>query len=245
MLSMVRRLIQVNRRLSYLLSKNVEFLQDKYPDTVAEHLSAGCVVVDVGAGKRTPFADHLDDEATLIGVDIAEDELKHNKDLDRAIVCDISAGVQLDTASADLLCSRSVLEHIPDVEAFAKESFRVLRDGGTMVHYIPCRFAPFALLNTMLPNRLTKFLMRFTHEENVGICGFPTVYDHCWPSEIRRVFRDAGFEIESERYQFFQSRYYDFFFPLFCLSRAYDWVVEKLGVTNLCASMLIVARKPS
>ncbi len=45
------------------------------------------------------------------------------------------------------------MEHLHDNAAFSRKFARALRPGGVMVHTFPCKFAPFALIDQLLPNR--------------------------------------------------------------------------------------------
>ncbi len=42
---------------------------------------------------------------------------------------------------------------------------------------------------------------------------------------------------------YYQSQYFDFFVPLYLVSALYEALIQALGVKNLCAYLLIVARK--
>jgi SAM-dependent methyltransferase len=55
---------------------------------------------------------------------------------DGALMEDITR-LTLPDASLDLIISSDVLEHVPDVEAAFRESFRVLRPGGAHVFTVP------------------------------------------------------------------------------------------------------------
>ena len=112
-------------------------------------LKAGQVVVDVGGGKSCPFAKRIDSaaRARIVDVDISEEELKHNDDVDEKRIADITRGLPFEPWEADLIVSRSVLEHLKDLEAFVAGSKPALRKGGYFIHVFPCKFAPFALIN--------------------------------------------------------------------------------------------------
>jgi SAM-dependent methyltransferase len=241
----IQAFIRWNRRLSGSIQRRLRYryVQDEYVRVLAERLSDGCNILDIGAGKETAFREHLRPGMKVIGVDISAAELLHNRSLTATLVCDVSKAIPLANDSADLVVSRSVVEHLPDVAAFVSEGCRVLRPGGWFIHVLPSRFAPFALLNSFLPNSFVKKFLYSVHEEQRGICGFPAVYDHCWPNAMRKLLTKSGFQVEEIRYQYFSSNYYDFFFPAFLLSVAYEWVITKLNLVNLCAAMLIIARK--
>jgi ubiquinone/menaquinone biosynthesis C-methylase UbiE len=90
--------------------------------------SAG-LVVDIGGGRRCLFAKHRRSAATIVAVDISPEELSHNEDVDRRIVADATKKLPFESDSVDVVCSRSVVEHLPDVDHFLAEAHRVLRPG--------------------------------------------------------------------------------------------------------------------
>ena len=117
--------------------------------------------------------------------------------------------------------------------------------GGWFVHLLPSRNAPFAVVNRMIPNALTKrvlLALKATPDEHVA--GYPAVYDHCTEGELRRVLGDAGLEVHRIDVGFYQSHYYDFFTPAYLASILYDTVLDAIGSRRLASYLLVVARKP-
>jgi 2-polyprenyl-6-hydroxyphenyl methylase/3-demethylubiquinone-9 3-methyltransferase len=142
-----------------------------------------------------------------------------------------------------VVTSRSVLEHLRGNERFFSEAFRVLRPGGVMIHTFPCKFAPFALINQALPNAVSKRVLYFFIEEARGYSGFPAYYEKCYPSAVRRLVKETGFEEEELAISFSQSAYFSVMTPAYLLSRAYEALVQAIGADNLCAFILLRARK--
>ena len=65
-----------------------------------------------------------------------------------------------------------------------------------MVHAFPGRYAPFALINQLLPNRLARRLVGYLHpewleEDNFGFLAF---YDRCYFSAVQDLLDRNGFE---------------------------------------------------
>ena len=248
---MLKAFIHANRRCSLWLAQYLPNAQRHtyrvYPKTVQAFLiSEGPrTVLDIGGGRTCAFADPRDPGWTgrLIAVDIAPEELRLNGVADARIVLDGTQGYPFADGAVDMITSRSVLEHLSNLDSFLEQASRVLRPGGYFIHWIPCKFAPFAVINAMLPNSIARRLLFFLDESKVGICGFPVVYDRCYPAAIRRLFTTHGFEIVELRPSYYQSSYFAFFVPLFLLSSAYEIVLQWLGVENLCAHALVVARK--
>src|SRR5581483_6419513 len=176
-------------------------------------------------------------------VDISEDEIRHNRDVDEARVANIMQELPFGPNEADLIVSRSVLEHLTDLEAFVRASANVIKPGGHFIHLFPNRSAPFALINRMLPNAASRRLVHFLHPETVGICGFPAFYDHCSAEAITRLLEKHGFVIEELRVSYYQSGYFTFFVPAYLVSAAYEMVLHSLDARSLAAYVMVVARK--
>src|SRR3954469_25339114 len=223
-------------------------LGDRYLSTVADHLNdvpEGAIVLDVGGGKRCEFAEIMNDRARarIVAVDISEEELEPNCDVDGKIVADIVQGLPLRSRGVDAIVSRSVLEHLREPEAFVQHASRVFKPNGYFIHLFPCRFAPFAMVNQLLPHGLAARVIHFFRPGSEGRLGFPAYYKSCYPSAMRSLLTKHGFELHDLRVSFYQSTYFQFFFPFFLLSVTYELVVYALGLQNLGAHILVVARK--
>jgi SAM-dependent methyltransferase len=248
---MLKAFMRLNRRCSLWMAQWLPNARAHtyrvYPEVVADRLRADNppLVLDVGGGKTCVYAERRPGGWTgrVIAVDIAPEELRHNTVVDGRVVLDGSRGYPFPDRSVDLITSRSVLEHLPDLEAFVAEAARVIRPGGYFIHWVPCKFAPFAVINALLPNAVARRLLFFLDETKVGICGFPVVYDRCHPAALRRVFAAHGFEMVALRPSYYQAPYFAFFVPLFLLMSCYEILLQWLGAENLCAHALVVARK--
>lgn len=207
----------------------------------------GQLVADVGGGRSCPFSKDREPEmqTRIVAVDVSHDEIKHNRDVDEARVANIMERLPFAPAEVDMIVSRSVLEHLTDLEAFVANSRTALKPGGYFIHLVPARFAPFAVINRALPAAFSKRLLYFFHPKVRGICGFPAFYDRCYHSALTRLLDAHGFDVEDSVVSYYQSRYFDFFFPAYLLSALYELVVRAAGRRDLAAYVLVVARKRS
>ena len=57
------------------------------------------------------------------------------------------------------------------------------------------------------------------------------------------MLETQGFEVEDSTVSYYQSRYYDFFFPAYLVSAAYELIARASGRKDLAAYLLVVARK--
>jgi SAM-dependent methyltransferase len=248
---MLRRFLDANRRLSRRLERYLPQAREDffgtYETIVARVMNgrSGQVVVDVGGGKECPFAKYRRQElgTRIIAVDISEEEIRENRDVDEARVGNIMEDLPFANGEVDMIVSRSVLEHLTSLDAFIATSARVLKSGGAFIHLFPSRFAPFAVINRALPNWMSKKLLRFLHPQSVGINGFPAFYDRCYDAALRHSLDANGFDVEECRISYYQSPYFNFFFPAYAVSAAYEVLVRSVGARNLGAYVLIVARK--
>lgn len=248
----IRWFIKKNQRLSYhirrslpsaWLGEDLKLVQDRLvPDLIRQ--IPGALVLDVGGGRRCHFAKHLEPtDAMLIAVDISPEELQLNEDVSHRVVADAVNGLPFPPDAADLIVSRSVMEHLPNMEGFLAQASQCLRPGGYFINVFPCRFSPFSILNRMLPNRIARAILFYIHPTFRGECGFEAFYDRMYFSKVMELLKSHGFEVIEVRVRYFQSMYYDFFVPFFVISLAYDLLLYFLGARNLAAQLFFVAQK--
>ena len=79
--------------------------------------------------------------------------------------------------------------------------------------------------------------------EKSETCGFPAFYHDCYHRRMRTLLVANGFQVVRLQPTFYQSRYYDFFCPLFLLTALYEMFVASLGLNDLSAYLVVVARK--
>jgi SAM-dependent methyltransferase len=255
-MSLLARFIGVNQQLSKVTEDRLPAAFRRHIQTLYKHKAAelinrrpGQVVLDIGGGKECPFLDYLEapHRHLIIALDVSETELRRNRQLRYKIVADAAANqFPFRDGAADLVVSRSVVEHVRDNAAFFANCARVLRPGGVMVHAFPGRYAPFALINQLLPNWLARRLVGYLHpdwveEDNYGFLAF---YDRCYFSAVRDMLRRNGFEDFSFDLLYYQSIYFNFFFPIYLLMLAYDLMASALGIRNLASGIVVTAARP-
>ena len=255
--SLLARFIAANQRLSKatedrLPARFKRHIQTLYKYKAAELVNRrpGQVVVDIGGGKECPFLPFVDPPCShlIIALDLSDEELRHNHQLDHKIVADAAAfGFPFRDGSADIVVSRAVVEHIRDNATFFGNCARVLCPGGIMVHAFSGRFAPFSLINQLLPNRLTRRIIDYLHPEwkEEGNYGFLAFYDRCYFSAIKELLDHNGFTNTQFNLLYYQSTYFNFLFPLFILMLAYDLIASMLGIRNLASGIIVTAERPA
>ena len=203
-------------------------------------------VVDCGAGRSWHFPSYYKRwfDIYLIGLDIEADEMAENNDLDEAIVCDVTKEIPVEAGSADLIMVASGIEHFADNESFLKLSYTVLRPHGFLLCQFPGRYAPFAIVNRLLPKSLSRRLINVAMRDDADVLGFTTHYDRTNYSAFLNIAKKAGFDVVYYSPGYYSSSYANFFFPAWILSYLYDMVRFGLGTKNLASYNLFVLQRP-
>lgn len=248
---MLGRFLEFNRRICRALEgyfpQAKVYVYGLYNEAVARRMNSrsGQIVADIGGGKSCSFAKRRDPKvgARIIAVDVSGEALGENSDVDETRVADVTRELPFSPEEIDLIASSSVLEHLSNLEGFVVNSRSALKSGGYFIHFFPCKFAPFAVINQILPRVVSRKLLFSLRPDMKGIGGFPAFYDNCYYSAITALLDKHGFDVVDVRFDYYQSTYYFFFVPLFLLSALYEMVISRLEIKNLSAYMLVVARK--
>lgn len=248
---MLRNFVALNRRLSWTIG----------PQSLADHDIAndftrmGALlmsqpnvnrVVDIGAGKAWHFPKHYKAwyNIHLTGVDIDGEEMVGNDLLDEKIVADVVRGIPVEPNSADLIMVRSGVEHFSDNQRFLDNAFAALRPGGFLFAFFPNRYAPFAIINRLLPQRLSKRVLQQTALESADELGFKVYYDRTNYTAFRKIYDRTGFKAVYHMPSFYSCFYFRFFLPLFFLSYFFDTLRFMIGSPRLAAYHIWVLQKP-
>jgi len=250
----VRRFIEWNRRVSRwertLMARAVPACAIDGPYDFHEHvlpglLRAGQRVLDVGGGKHPGISLQTKRELGLhvVGLDVSEAELAQAPAgaYDAIVVGDASS-VEI-PGRYDLVFSRSVIEHVEDPRAVIANLAGVLASGGIMAHVVPCRNAPFAIVNRRLGNRLARRLLFAIFPEKEEHSGFQVHYRDCTPSRLARICRECELEVVQVT-PYYNSGYTSFFAPLYTVEMLRQALMCSLRQEDLAESFSIVARAP-
>lgn len=207
-------------------------------------LPRGSTAVDLGGGRRCVYAAAIPDRSgvRLVAVDVSAEELALNRDVDEAVVAD-AGHLPFPDGSVDAILSRTVLEHVPDVPGAAREMARVTRPGGTVLHFVPGRYALFALAARALPFGPLLRILHAVSPATRGEVEFEVHYDHCHPAAIERAFRDAGFRRVRVAACWAAPGYFEPFVPLFLAASAHEALARRLGIRRLASYMIVRAER--
>lgn len=248
-MSLLQRFVQANTRLSARFDRRGDLaLYGRYDDDVAAALAAipaGGLVADIGGGRTCSFAKRIPDNRriTIVAVDVSAEELAENVTADETRVADVSQHIPFDDNEVDLLVSRTVLEHVPDLVGAVREMARVLRPGGQTLHLLPCRYALFALIARIIPFGIAKRVLHAIVPGSEGVVEFDVYYDHGHPNELARVFSMAGFRDVEVECVWDQSAYFHAFFPAFLLVLLYQRTAARLRVRFLASYAIVRATR--
>jgi ubiquinone/menaquinone biosynthesis C-methylase UbiE len=206
-------------------------------------LPDGAVVLDLGGGRRCFYADAVEPAGRLklIAVDISADELALNADVSEICVADVAKTIPLPDASADLILSRALLEHVDGVPAAIRNMARVLRPGGTALHFVPCRYSLFATAARLLPFGPLLWLTHRLVPDSQTDVGFRVHYDHCHPQALEQEFLAAKFSKVSTDVTWACGGYFSAVYPLFLAHALYEQVVRRLRLRRLAAYTVVRA----
>jgi ubiquinone/menaquinone biosynthesis C-methylase UbiE len=207
-------------------------------------LPDGAVVLDLGGGRNCIYAGEVDPPGRirLVAIDISPEELALNTHVAETRVADVAEHLPMPDASTDLILSRALLEHVDGVPAAIREMARVLRPGGTALHFVPCRYSLFGTAARLLPFgpllRLTFKLAPWFRDENFG---FPVHYDHCYPNALEREFRAAGFSNVQLQISWSCDNFFVGIYPVYLLYVLYEQIVRRLRIRHLAAYVIVKA----
>jgi SAM-dependent methyltransferase len=209
-------------------------------------LKPGMRVLDVGGGKEPAISPETKRRLNLhiVGLDISADELEQapSGSYDHTVVGDV-ATVSIPGAY-DLIFSRAVLEHVANPRAAIRNLARALAPGGIMAHFMPCRNAPFAVLNRALGNRAARRLLFAIFPEKEKGSGFRAYYRDCTPSRLARIGREQGLLVK-QVIPYYNSDYTSFFVPFYTIETLRQALMGGLKLDDFAESFSIVLHAPA
>jgi ubiquinone/menaquinone biosynthesis C-methylase UbiE len=205
----------------------------------------GGTFVDLGGGRRCVYADSVPRHrgVRLVAVDVSTQELHLNDAADEKVLADVAQGLPFADGEVDLLVSRVVLEHVDGVPQAIGHIARVLKPGARTIHFVPGRYATFALATHVLPFQLLLRILHFAVPGSVGVVEFDVHYDQTDPVALERLFRAAGFRDVQVSWTAAQADYFKAFLPAYLAVALYQTLVRVLGVRRLAAYVVVDARR--
>jgi SAM-dependent methyltransferase len=212
-------------------------------ELVEERLRPGIAILDVGAG-RTPTisAERRPAGVEYVGLDISAAELAVAGPgaYDETWIADITQHIPELDGRFDLILSWQVLEHVKPLSGAFENLRRYLRPGGIFVGQFSGQLSYFALINRVIPHRLTAMLVdRFTERDADAV--FPAYFDGCRDSRLRPMLTRWSRAEVIPRYT--GAAYLRFLPPAQWLYLKYeDWAMRS-GRRDLATHYIVEARR--
>ncbi len=174
-------------------------------------------LLDLGCGRGGVLEQIVDLPLRAVGLDPDHASLAEHRlpDLPRAVA--LAEAIPLPPASADVIISAWVLEHLPDPARVFREVGRVLRPGGAFVFLTPNGSSLIALLNRALRPLQNALVPRLYGRAEADT--FPVQYRANTRRQIETLAQAGGLRLETF-YAITDPTYLAFNEPLFRLSVA-------------------------
>jgi SAM-dependent methyltransferase len=205
-------------------------------------------ICDVGGGANPVFSmqfvnDHRLDCTVL---DISRAELEKAPKGYKKLIQDIEAVDFIPADQFDLVVTKMMAEHLRNGKQFHKNIFSMLKPGGLAVHYFPTLYALPFLVNKLLPESLSSFLLDiFTPRDRYQTGKFPAYYSWCYgpTSSMLNMLTGLGYEIVLYK-GIFGNTYYTRIPIIRNLHRVYTQFLAKHPNPYLTSFAQIILRKP-
>ncbi len=138
-------------------------------------------LLEIGAGRNPLLADFAANRNLSYAMnDIDAHEMSLSTASGTKLVFDIGDILPEGLPTFDLVVSRSVLEHVGDVEQALVNSTRLLSPTGVALHFYPTLYALPFLVNRLLPEDLSLRVLRLVApRDEMARPKFPAKYDCC------------------------------------------------------------------
>ena len=187
-------------------------------------------VCDVGGGANPILPVELVNELGVryTVMDISSQELSKAPKEYSKVQQDICSKDLTHLGEYDLVLTKMLAEHIRNGKRLHVNIFQLLNPGGYAIHFYPTLYAFPFIVNRLLPERLTSWILnlvaprdRFRHEK------FPAYYSWCRGPTRRqqKLFEKVGYSVTQYEGLFGHAGYYEKFRVL---SRAHEMLVNFL-----------------
>ena len=232
----------------FMIVKERFFRAEDHPYRIFEReiqarLKLHHTLLDAGCGRSGELLWRFRGKAKrLIGVDMVDFEAVPTTGDIELIKGDLST-IDLDADSADLVISRSVLEHLQEPLPVYEKVYRVLRRGGSFISLTPNLWDYASLVSKLVPNRLHPWIVARTEGRNENDT-FPAYYRSNTYRAIRRLSAKSRFDVESFRYLGQYPSYFLFSRFMFLLATGYEKLISRFDLLAFLRGwLLIVLRK--
>ena len=158
---------------------------------------------EIGGGANPSFSPDSIAEKGLdyVIMDISQEELNKAPPSYHKVCADILDENLPGEGTYDLVFTRMLAEHVRDGRSFHLQVKRLLKPGGMAVHFFPTLFAPPSVVNSLLPEFLSEWLLHLMQSgrERAGRqAKFPAHYSWCRGPAARQIqrFEKLGYDVK-------------------------------------------------
>ncbi|MDT3695520.1 MAG: hypothetical protein ROY99_03945 [Ignavibacterium sp.] len=205
-------------------------------------------ILEIGAGANPTinpdFIRQNNLDYTISDVD--DLELSKADGIYSKLVMDLSKKNIVLTKKFDLIFSRMVGEHISDAQTFHKNIYNLLNVGGLSFHCFSTLYTLPFMINRILPERLSDFILNIVAPRDDNKHGkFKAYYDWCRGPSNKMInrFEKIGYEI-IEYAGYFGHNYYNKIPILYKIEEVKSKMLLKFPVPLLTSYAHFILKKP-
>ncbi|NOH01017.1 MAG: methyltransferase domain-containing protein [Chloroflexi bacterium] len=235
-------------KITYLLSQNEWNEYSEYIQGLVRAYNVR-IICDIGGGAN-PVLPLEFIEAHLLDctvLDISSKELEKAPKGYKKLVQDMEAVDFPETGQFDFVVTKMMAEHVRNGRLFHKNVYLLLKPGGIAVHYFPTLYALPYLVNKLIPEWLSSFLLDiFLPRDRYQTGKFPAYYSWTYgpTPPMLKMLREIGYEIVEYR-GFFGTTYYSRIPIVREIHRAYTVFLSKHPNPYLTSWAQVILRKPT
>jgi SAM-dependent methyltransferase len=203
------------------------------------HAGPNDIVLEIGCGRSAPLLKTLRGRVgSLIGIDLVDFTIEE-PDI-RLFNNDIADMKDIADGSVDFAFSRSVMEHVREIDRCYAELHRILKPGGLYVFLTPNFWDYGSLISHFTPNRFHQRIVRYAEgraEENT----FPTFYRSNTRRSIERLAKAHDFHVKTFDYLGQYPAYLTLSRPLFVLGSAYEKTLARFTPLHWLRGWILAA----
>jgi ubiquinone/menaquinone biosynthesis C-methylase UbiE len=228
------------QRLKNRFYRNEEHPYVLFEKAIEAVLEPNMTLLDAGCGRSAPILRKFKTTAgRLIGVDLVDP-----RDVEPGIEyhqADLRS-LPLQSASVDIVISRSVFEHLTDPDAVYRELARVLKPGGNVIFLTANIWDYGTTIARLVPNRFHSKIVNYVEgrpEEDT----FPTAFKTNSKKAVERLSRSHGFSVADFTYLGQYPSYFMFNGFLFLLAVGYERLTRWGPLSFLRGWILVTLQK--
>jgi ubiquinone/menaquinone biosynthesis C-methylase UbiE len=162
-------------------------------------------LLEIGVGQGTDLAMFAKHGAVCTGIDLCAEHLRisrrrfHLYNLECRFVLGDAEVLPFDDNTFDIVYSYGVIHHTPDIEAAAREIYRVVRRGGETRIMVYAKYSEFNLY-VLLKGLIGLDFLRYGYAATISHYCEGTAWENPVPvsrfskREVQRIFSQAGFK---------------------------------------------------